>query len=237
MPLALSAFAAWRADYTDTSTNFDWLDRTGNGHTLRQTTAGNKPTVVSDIVNGRPVVRLDGTDDYLVSIDAAATWRFLHDGVGQTVFIVGVPRGAASSIYPWFSTADITGTNTGFTVFHRGPASNLASVCALNGSGTRLFLSEPAGAAKDAVCVREVSWINDGGSPEWVNYENGVLLSSGTVAAVPAAGDSTGTLHVGRYATGATYGHLDIAEIVIFNRELTADERTSMYAYFDRYGL
>jgi len=39
-----------------------WTDETGNGHDL---TAGTAPTYVANGINGNPVVRFDGVDDYL----------------------------------------------------------------------------------------------------------------------------------------------------------------------------
>ena len=42
-----------------------WLDQSGNGNDLTQATADKKPTYKISIVNGKPVVRFDGIDDFL----------------------------------------------------------------------------------------------------------------------------------------------------------------------------
>lgn len=42
-----------------------WMDASGNGRHLLQATAGSRPTVKLAIKNGLPVIRFDGTDDWL----------------------------------------------------------------------------------------------------------------------------------------------------------------------------
>lgn len=42
-----------------------WEDQSGNGYHIIQATAGNRPLWKTNIINGRPVVRWDGSDDAL----------------------------------------------------------------------------------------------------------------------------------------------------------------------------
>lgn len=58
-----------------------WADSSGSGNDATQSTAGYRPIYKTGIVNGLPVVRLDGADDWLStpSIGSIATW---------TVFVV-----------------------------------------------------------------------------------------------------------------------------------------------------
>ena len=49
-----------------------WSDRSGNGNDATQATATNRPLYKTNIVNGKPVVRFDGVDNYLTFGDLAA---------------------------------------------------------------------------------------------------------------------------------------------------------------------
>lgn len=69
-PLQLPSLIAWYdADaitgLSDTDSVTTWSDESGNGWDLGQATAGNKPTYRTGILNSKPVVRFDGTDDFM----------------------------------------------------------------------------------------------------------------------------------------------------------------------------
>jgi probable HAF family extracellular repeat protein len=51
-----------------------WADASGNGNDAVQTTAANKPVAVQGALNGRPLVRFDGTDDILALPNFGSTF-------------------------------------------------------------------------------------------------------------------------------------------------------------------
>lgn len=55
------------AGLNDNDSVTTWTDLSGNGYNATQATASKKPTYKITIQNGKPVVRFDGVDDYLVS--------------------------------------------------------------------------------------------------------------------------------------------------------------------------
>lgn len=75
-----------------------WEDE-GNTHDLSQATADNQPQAVADIVGGYPVVRFDGTDDYMFNDSLAS----LSSGSNKEIWIfaVVVPRGWTSGDVFW----------------------------------------------------------------------------------------------------------------------------------------
>ncbi len=44
-----------------------WEDQSGNGNDISQATTANKPILKLDILNSRPIIRFDGTDDRLIN--------------------------------------------------------------------------------------------------------------------------------------------------------------------------
>lgn len=47
------------------STVSAWADQSGNGHSVVQSTASEQPLLVTNEMNGKPVIRFDGVDDFL----------------------------------------------------------------------------------------------------------------------------------------------------------------------------
>lgn len=52
-------------DQADNSEVSSWADRSTNAHTIQQTTQANRPTFQTAEMNGNPVVRFDGSNDFL----------------------------------------------------------------------------------------------------------------------------------------------------------------------------
>jgi hypothetical protein len=62
-------------------------DKSGNSRNFTAS-SGARPTYTSSGLNGLPVFTLSGSQ-YLTSADTAATWNFLHQAGGSTVWIAG----------------------------------------------------------------------------------------------------------------------------------------------------
>jgi len=96
--------AWWKADALTLNNNdavSSWLDSSGNGYSMVQATGANQPIYKTNIVNGKPVVRFDATNDELaVSLSTTTS-------AGWTVFIVysgntnGNPRRAIQGNGNW----------------------------------------------------------------------------------------------------------------------------------------
>lgn len=234
-PLELGAFAAYRGDVTDTASNFDWTDRTGHGHTLRQATADNKPTVVTPSeIGGASALRFDGTNDRLVGIDAAGNYTFLHNGAGMFFEAVIIPRTA------------LVANDAIMSTYAGG-----ASFCLVFGTtatqARNIYFNNAAGVTADAVAaggfaidtpVRITGSYKESASPEWDIRVNNVSISSGSSATAPGSNAAAAALNVGTHANGTAPGEFDIAELVIFDRVLTSLERDFLDAHLvARYGF
>lgn len=100
-PDAVPGLIAWfRSDALQTIRTpalESWLDASQFVHTAGQSEAGRQPAIVPDGLNGRPVLRFDGVDDYLRADSIAGA---LQSAAGLTV--VHVARAQADRAeYVW----------------------------------------------------------------------------------------------------------------------------------------
>lgn len=233
-PVVLGAYAAWRGDATLTTTDFDWLDRTGHGHTMRQTVAAAKPTVVTVAeANSQLGLRFDGVDDYLASIDAATSWKFTGDGTGVTAWSVWTVR-AVAGVCQLFSTL--------------GASSLAAWQLSQNTSGLSTFCSNNAGASVVATALPACLVVGEptsafysykeGTSPECQGKIARHTYASLDSAIAPATNDPPNTLQIGRRANGTNFLQADLLECALWNTTLTAAQQVALAIYtLNRYGV
>lgn len=233
-PLLLTPFAAYRGDVANTATNFDWTDRTGNGHTLRQATGADKPSIVTPSeIRNQSALRFDGVSDYLAAIDAASNYTFTVNGSGVSVYALIIPRTAlvaGESIVDTYTS----GANTSFRLLF-GATASTARVQVMNNAGAFAVDALAASAFAVGTPVLISLLMQDNASPEYDLRANNVPAATGSATfgtnAPPAA------LNVGRRANGTAFGEFDIAELVIFNRLVTPGENAILCGYFQkRYG-
>ncbi len=190
-----------------------WNDRSGNGHAAIQTTASRQPTYRSNVLNGLPVVRFDGVDDALDAgeIDLYRT--------GQTIFVVArvdvaknqifVSQHAGSTDGSWF----FAGTPTGLKYVVINADSHRvdynASVAGVTNFG--IWTARYTGGRMDiAVAGRDLS---------------GNGAQSGLIK------DDNQHVVVGDYGGPGWKLDGDVAEIIVYNRSLSAIERTAVENY------
>ncbi len=179
-----------------------WVDKSGNGRNAVQATAGNRPSYVSSSINSKPVIRFDGSNDRMVAN--------LYVGNPYSIFIVYKGNSNNGRLL----SGDL-GTTNWLLSTHNG---NQISYYA-NG-----WVHNEAGQQSVAYIA---SAVNDGKTNHF--YSNGGLLKS----------DTTNVSHWGPYLVmGGSYAYADgeqangdIAEVVAYNRALSADERERVECY------
>lgn len=227
-PVALGALVALRGDSTSTATDFDALDRTGNGHTFRQTIAASKPTIVSlPELNNQLAFRADGTDDHLISIDPATFWEFISDGTGFTVFQVHVPRNAAAA---QFMSNITTGTTAGIQI-----GSNISSLSynIFNDAGAFSVTVTETSFFTIGFPISFLASYQEGAAPtEWQLSTGGKhALQAGNSALAPGTATPAATMNLFRRANGTQHALIDMAEWAMWNRLVTDEERLRLAYY------
>jgi len=196
-----------------------WPDKSGTGNTVSQNTSGNQPTLVTNGLNGNPVVRFDGTDDYL-----DLEWNLPDDSLSTdsiTIFMV-------------LKNNDMSGGSQ--TIMGRF---NQAGHVSFRKSGTEDVVYAMAGVYENRVYHQDPNGVGDAG-PYVLGFQydhsvethrafvNGVQTDEKTNTAVDINWPATS---IGKdNSASSTEWAGDIAEIRIYNYALDSTERAVVEA-------
>lgn len=219
VPTDISGLALWAdADAITGLSNADpvttWEDQSGNGNDLAQSTSAAKPTYRTNVVNGKPVVRFDGTDDTMVTAAFASE-------LAQPNTIIAVAL---------FAT---TATTNRMICDGLAAGKRHAMYSHLNSGGKWTFYAgttEVNGSVIATGAFHVVSAIYNGASS--VLYLNGAQDATGNTGSNPLSG-----LRLGSFA-GAAFLNGDIAEILVYDSALSTADRESVEEYLmEKYAL
>lgn len=179
-----------------------WYDESGENNDL---TGGNAPTLQTNIVNGRPVVRFDGTDDYL-TVTLAATQPF-------TVIIV------AKHVSGAVDADEIMGG--GFTA---APAA--AGALYATNAATDTFDWSTGSAVSPGNL--DASFHIHG---TVVNGASSTLRLDGTSSTGDLGSNDMAAFALGAGSDGGTPADVDVAEAIAYNVGLSTSELAQVEAY------
>jgi hypothetical protein len=96
-----------------------WRDKGPNGRNFTQGTGGTQPILTQAGLNGLPVLSFNGSQ-WLTSSNTAATWNFLHNSNGSSVFAVWKAGNVAdpNAIYGLLGSNAAVSANTGFYLLY-----------------------------------------------------------------------------------------------------------------------
>jgi hypothetical protein len=196
-----------------------WEDASGRSHHAHQAVPASRPVLIRDAVNAQPAIRFDGVGSFLHLTDQVlSSQRF-------TMFAVASDDGSGSHreiLSNWNAAADnsVTSVFLGTT----GPATvrfsdNFSSAGDVR-SPREHFLLTAVSSDYDATVFQNQSELS----------HKGTMLAARNLKAPYVIGRQ-GSLN-GEYWNG------DIAEILVYNRALSDDERKQVTRYLmQRYGL
>lgn len=199
---------------TDTNPVGGWQDQSGNARHVLQATAGQRPTWKTNIINGLPVVRFDGVDDYLAgmsyALGSAATLFLVASKTAgtQDYLLSGTGSGSSSAIVSGYATV-------AYEWFNQVGASTDRYTFAGTSSGLNIL------------AIRQTNGVS----------LTGYFNSATTVfSVVPVA--SLGNFNRLGTSTGANYAGADVAELIVYGRSLSDANLGSVMTYLkNRYAL
>lgn len=224
VPTQLSGCVLWlRSDLGITlngSTVSAWGDQSGNANNMLQGTGANQPAYVSNVVNGRPVLRFDGATSVMAATGVASLWP-------QKLTIFAIVN--TTSLGAAAHEGQIVGIDVvHYALTHYQGDGRVYGY--LGGSGNNVAGFEPTA----TWMMPGLYWDGTTSANSLRNYNGSTIKQQ--LASVQSSYVAAGNLSIGGAGTGFWNG--DMAEIVMVNRALTLSEIGRLVAYVNqRYGL
>jgi len=234
LPSGLSGLSLWlKADAGVTLSGSNvtaWADQSGNGNNATARTANS--TFVSSVINGKPVLRFDGTANLITN-------NFFAHNYDTPITIIAVSKASASTVFGGDPTAryiyGVTnngGYDAGLAYGAYGTENpNFSVGFGISYLSGQDIESSPMGENQ----VGLSSSINSGTLIS--AFLNGTLVGTADPANQSGGNNSTGAFSIGSEVTldetAAFFCTCDIAEIIIYNRAITTQERQQVEAYLN----
>ena len=202
-----------------------WADRSGQGNHATQSTTAAKPLFKTGIAGGRPVVRFDGVDDYLTVANEPT-----FDLSTFPIFVVGKASNDGGTFLGKVTFAGLVTDN------------DRRKIQVRRASSTQFVLYSGSDSANKASGT--VTWTSFNvltavfrGATDYTLALNGAASDFATPT-LDAATFNNASAIIGAATSGAEFLTGDIAEIVVYNRALSATERKAVEFYLgSRYGV
>jgi hypothetical protein len=205
-----------------------WESIDSNRHVFRQTNILKRPKWIQNGLNGKPVVRFDGVDDLLETLTGVLS--------GESGTVVGYYKLTATpnAYQYWFSQANAATADQFMGLISRGDAaSTKAGLGHRTGATTAQYAGNTVISSGVALCA-----VWDSTGTTYSMRINGVLQTLTFVSGSNSGNwwsDFTGATRtvIGAmgYITPAYFSPLDLAELIVYNRVLTAAELARELAY------
>jgi hypothetical protein len=216
---------------TDGSGNVtSWADQSGNAHDATPPSTSNEPLLVNNALNGNPVIQFSGAGQFLSIAGQVLTsqqftilavvndTRSSGDGSFREVFSNWSGTNTTTSVF--LGTAGQSPVRARFTDDMGGandPLHTQTGVGTISNPSSHFIFTGVSGAT-DAAIYQNSNQIADNGAPLSLR-------------------DLTGTYNIGTQG-GFEFWQGDIAELLVYNKELSASELQQDWSYLDqKYGI
>lgn len=212
----------------------NWADKSGNGIDFAQGTAMNRPIVQAAEQNGRDVIRFDGIDNYLIH----NTSILLKNLAGSTVYMVHRLRSNTAT------RRDLMVISTNSAAIAR------FGFCASRGSANKydtFVRSTDAGSGQSTISTNnsDTNWRLIIGSQIYPTANTELFVnnvsegtSSGTMPSSNTSNTDSARAVLGCGVGLTFFADIDIAEVLIYNTNHTAAQRTATWNYLrKKWGL
>ncbi len=226
MPFLSGMLGWYRVDAvaTGTPTVAAWPDASGNGITLTQTGAA-CPLYVENAKNTQSVLRFDGVDDQLTGVPTTQCGTVITAFCPKTIPTSGTGTG------PAFLNVTPQGTNVRFYLRMVYSTPGQLQLCCETSS--QLLTVPTYTCTANTWCYLTLIKSSTGALEAYANGTR-YLNTTFTLGGPQTGANPTGML--GGDANG--YLNMDLGELLIYNRVLTAGERQQLESYLKtKYGL
>lgn len=205
-----------------------WVDKSGTSRNVVQSTANNRPLLKTGIINGRSVLRFDGSNDILIPASAGSDLSFPY------------------SLFAVYQSSDATGTIVGL---NRVTGSFIGEGLRKSAAGSLQGLQQNGASTAEAVAtapgadwhVAELVFSGTSASLTYTVRRNGGPTVDMTVARARDDSAQVRRLEIGgAFIVGSAADLLaaDIAEVIAYGRTLSAAELSRVRQYLGRiYGI
>jgi hypothetical protein len=197
-----------------------WGDQSGGDNNASQAAPGSQPSLVPQAVGGRPALRFDGADDFLLLAGGFNDFR-----QGLSAFIVArVSPGST-----WVRFLDLGQGPCANNIFfgRKGAASQLGFWVYASGV-TAGKVDGPGGIVPDQFQTASAVL---GAQGRVTLYRNGQEVASGTTSEPTMATRRPATIAKGNYDPADPFFKGEIAEVLLYNRAVSETERVYIEAY------
>ncbi len=206
-----------------------WANQTEYGFNVTQGTAANQPIHYTGQINGYPAVRFDGSNDFM---QGSFTGSITNKTMMAVVRLTNVTPTATS-----VGGAPVTVQNSAGSTFDAIVYNESTAKRWMNGS-EGLGRTPATVSAYDQTSVGPHLVTITSATSSYNTFQNGALISSTASYSPPTF--TSGIFNVGLRHTGATNGYFygDIAEVLVYNKNLTDAERYSIEtSLMTKYGM
>lgn len=221
----------------------EWGDLSDQENNFVQSTSSKRPLWVSSVVNSKPALRFDGSDDIMSSV------KSLNLTAGSSIFIVAKNRvrksnnglfrvaaaeiGVASDLELFWEAGTIPSTGGNFVATSNRPATG--------NTGLTFKIDNDAGPISGTYYMVSNHYISNGNHAYYMNSK-GMELNYGSAQTMQLPlGTNTAFIGLGiNTASGSSVNYLDgdIAEIMVFDRAVMNSERILIESRLAaRYGI
>jgi hypothetical protein len=204
-PASLPGLVLWVRGDLGGQTAGQWDDMSGQGHHLVQATGSLQPSIIASGLNGRPTRRFDGSDDFM----ATAPFTLNQPETLLMVFKIIV-----------------YGSSTVHDIAADGNAAGSMVVGTLDNASTAISAGVSFSAATP---VPSGTFVRFGAI--YNSTSSAIRLSGAELATGNAGTNNAGGFTLGALANGTRSYNIEVFEVALYNRALTAPELARIELY------
>lgn len=217
------------SEAVDATAISNWYDintqRTLTSNSVAQPTSGNRPLYTANAINGLPAVKFDGVDDYFIKSGTGGFIDYI-DYNQMTVFLVEKFTGNSSNTSE-FLCWNISGNSQSVLI---GPWGGTLSFDYHDGSGGHLAYTLPNSFYNK---TKLLTFLHNSSDYSEIRVDGALASSSSSITTTVATSGSY-DFYVGAYLPNGNYHKGYFGELIVYNRALTAEEKTSIEAYLKK---